>query len=149
MSQITAEPTLAVRVSQVITDESQRATNRCEREPSLSGSQATRRERDMREWGMTHGLAFGLELGANPGADWDVIAEDALDAARAAFARWSAPIAPRQPFSPAVDDVLLAYEHAHRELDRLAPDSLAVRELLEKLHNLKEIVGMPEPAVMD
>jgi len=45
--------------------------------------------------------------------------------------------------------VLRAYEHARRELDRLVPDSLAVRELLEKLHNLKEIVGMREPAVMD
>ena len=146
MTTTTTEDSLALRVSRVIADEGGRVRERCEREPSPPRSGATRREDDMREWGMTYGIAFGLQLGATPDVDWDTAAEDALDAARAAFARWS-DIAPRAPFSPLVDEALVAYERANVEIERALMDSPDGRAFMEAMQVLREVMGMPEPAV--
>jgi hypothetical protein len=147
MTTTTTQDTLAVQIHRVIADEDGRVRLRCEREPSAPRSRPTRREDDMREWGMTYGIAFGLQLGANPDVDWDTAAEDALDAARAAFARWS-DIAPRVPFSPVIDEALVAYERAKIEIERALMDSPDGRAFMEAMQELRGVIGMPEPTAV-
>ncbi len=144
MSQPNAEPTLAARVSQVIGDEHLRVLERCEREPFAGRSKATKRESDMRAWGMTFGVAYGLMLATDPEGDVDTMAEEALDAARAAYARWSGSIASRPQQSPAIDAILEAWDRAGRELAPLA-DTPDGRRLLDRMQALVEAIGMPEP----
>jgi hypothetical protein len=148
MTQLVAEPTLTVRVGQVIADEHLRVLERCEREPHVGRSKATKRESDMRAWGMTFGVAYGLLLAADPEGDVDTMAEDALDGARAAFARWSGTIAPRQAHTPPMDAMLEAYGRVERELAPLQ-DTADGRRFLDKMQGLIEAIGMPEPEVID
>jgi hypothetical protein len=138
---------LAVRVSRVIANEHLIPLDRCEREPAPSRSKATKRESDMRAWGMAYGVAFGLLLADDPDGDFDTLAEDALDGARAAFTRWSGTITSRQPFSPAIDEMLLAFEGAHPEIELNLTDHPPTRTFLEKMQGLIEAIGMPESAV--
>jgi hypothetical protein len=142
----TTQDSLALRVNRVIAEEDQRAAERCQREPS--GSRATRREEDMRLWGMTYGIALGLQIGADPESDLDTAAEDALDAARAAYARWAPPIAQRVSYSPVLDEMLMAYHRVEVEIDRALMDSVDGRAFLEAMQGLREAIGMPEPAVV-
>ena len=147
MSTTTTQDSLALRVSRVVAEEGQRAAERCEREPGPSRSKPTRREQDLRLWGMTFGIALGLQLGEEPDADLDTAAEDALDAARAAYMRWAPPIAPRPPFLPAVDALLVAYRRVESDVESALMDSTVGRDFLEKMHDLIEVIGMPEPPV--
>jgi hypothetical protein len=145
MMSTTTKDSLTLRVSRVIQEEGQLVAERCEREPSPPRSRATGREDDMRAWGMTYGIAFGLQLGENPNVDWDTAAEDALDAARGAFARWS-DIAPRVPFSPMIDEVLVTYDRAKVEIERALMDSPDGRVFMDRMQGLRQVMGMPEPA---
>jgi hypothetical protein len=145
----TTDDSLAVRVSRVIGDEQLRALERCEREPHAGMSKATKRESDMRAWGMTYGIAFGLLLAADPGGDLDTLAEDALDAARASFGRWSGYITRRQAFGAAIDDTLLAYQAMDIECERALADNESGRMFTDKMQGLIETIGMPERGVID
>lgn len=152
MSPVAVDRTLVVAVQRVIADEGGCASDRLAREPK--GSEPTRRERDMRDWGMAFGVAAGIQLGIDPDADLDTVAEDALDAARAAFARWSAPIAPRPPFMAAVDEMLSAYDRARTHLntaigassERRSPE---IHAFEDKMAALVDAIGMPEPEVIE
>jgi hypothetical protein len=143
------EDSLALRVTRVVEDEHLRALQRCEREPQASLSRATKRESDMRAWGMTYGVAFGLRLSDEPDGDFDTIAEDALDGARAAFGRWSGSINRRQPFSPAVDAMLEAYERLDIECVRALEGTERGREFKDKMQGLIETIGMPDRALVE
>jgi hypothetical protein len=141
--------TLAIRVGRVVAEEHLRALERCEREPHASLSKATKRESDMRAWGMTYGVAFGLLFAADPDGDFDTIAEVALDGARAAFGRWSGSINRRQPFSPAIDEMLEAYSRLDIECVRALEGTEHGREFKDKMQGLIETIGMPERALVD
>jgi hypothetical protein len=144
----TAKPTLTVQVGWVLGDEHMQTIERCEREPFAGRSKATKRESDMRAWGMTYGVAYGLLLAADPEGDVDTMAEEALDAARAAYARWSGSITSRPEQSPALDAVLEAWDRAGRELAPLG-DTSNGRKLLDSMQGLIDAIGMPEPKVID
>ena len=103
----------------------------------------------MRAWGMTYGVAFGLRLADEPDGDFDTIAEDALDGARAAFGRWSGSINRRQSFSGAIDAMLVAYEGLDIECERALADRERGREFADKMQELIETIGMPEQALVE
>jgi hypothetical protein len=145
----TTQDSLAIRVDRVVGEEHLRALERCEREPHAGLSRATKRESDMRAWGMTYGVAFGLLLADDPDGDFDTIAENALDGARAAFGRWSGSITRRQPLSPAIDEMLVAYEAMDIECERALMDNESGRKFRDKMQGLIEVIGMPERAVID
>jgi aminoglycoside phosphotransferase len=144
----TTQDTLAIRVGRVVAEEHQRALERCEREPQANLSKATKRESDMRAWGMTYGVAFGLLLADDPDGDFDTIAEDALDGARAAFARWAS-INRRQACSPAIDEMLEAYRRLDIECVRALEGTEHGREFKDKMQGLIETIGMPEREMVE
>jgi hypothetical protein len=128
------------------------ATEGVEREPH-DGSRPSRREDDMREWGLAYGLALGMLLGEHPDADEaerEQLADRALDAARAMFTRWCGGIAPRPNVASTVDGVLLAWDAADCEIDRLRYiEKQPIGMLAERLQDLRDAVGMPERAMVD
>jgi hypothetical protein len=136
---------LAITVGRVLADEDGAVTRRCRQMPESSEGGLTRREMEIRDWGMTFGVAFGVQLGRDPEVDFDTAADNALDAARAAYLRWAGRIAPRPSLSPLVDKVIVAFEGAQRDLDRLEPVTLEVRELREAARDLLDALGTPAP----
>jgi hypothetical protein len=140
---------LAIRIRRVVAEEHLLVLERCEREPHAGLSRATKRESDMRAWGMTFGVAVGLLLADDPDGDLDTIAEDALDGARAAFGRWSGSINRRQAFSPAIDEALAAYERLDIECERALMDNESGRRFKDKMQGLIETIGMPEKALVE
>ena len=146
--------TLAERVHAIISEErpgklvAPLCADRVEKEP-CDGTQLSQREMGMRDWGMTYGLAFGiLESEAAVGVDREQLADEALFAARAAYARWAGEIAPRPVVSPLVDATLLAYDEGAADLDSVAyaavkVDRPALMALSERLRELGEAIGVP------
>jgi len=118
------------------------AVERCDSEPS---SRLSAREGDLRAWGLVYGLAFGiLSAEERPESDRDELADEALEAARVAFAQWNGLISPRAISSPPIDDVLLAYEDVEEDLALALEDSPALEALDAQLRALRDAVGMPE-----
>jgi hypothetical protein len=153
MSTDSTQATLAERVFAILAEEREGglvgplAVDRCEAEPHDDGH-LSEREQELRCWGLAYGLAFGVlmsEVPAPSELDRERLADVALDAARAAFARWSGEITPRPVVSPLVDAVLLAFEDAGKELDRMrgTEKEAAVGPLVERLESLREAVGTP------
>jgi hypothetical protein len=114
------------------------------REP-YDGSEMTVRERDLRDWGLVYGLAFGMLASEEPDADREQIRDRALDAARAAYRRWAGAIAPRPSVSPHVDAALLGFEDAEQSLGELLyihkQDGL--RPLIQSMQALRDVLGVP------
>lgn len=101
----------------------------------------------MREWGLVYGLALGMLLSEHPDADEaerEQLAGRALDAARAAFMRWCGGIAPRPNVASTVDAVLMAWEAAGDEIDRLRYiEKQPIGKFADKLQDLRDAVGLP------
>jgi hypothetical protein len=121
----------------------------CHSEPANDGM-LSQRERDLRDWGLVYGIAFATARAAAPDEDEAVLAERSLEAARAAWRRWSDEIAPRPALSPLVDDVLLAFHSAETPMMTLAhfgetpgDEIVKLRPLGEALFSLRAAIGVP------
>jgi hypothetical protein len=102
------------------------------------GTTLTAREGEFRDLGFCFGLAYGWAESSDP----EQRADEALDAARAAFERWAGSVSPRPAMAPLAEAVLLAGERASKDLDRLIgnPSMLALKEALDEL---TDAVGAP------
>ena len=63
-----------------------------ERYPCLSRHKLSEFERDMRDWGLVYGLAFGLAVAKWPGEPHEKTARVAFDVARMVHVRWGGEI---------------------------------------------------------
>lgn len=123
-----------------------RSTTIAGREPS-DGSEPTRREDDLRCWGLACGLALGLRFAEEP-EDRERAAEEAFWAAKTAFKAWAGPIAPRPDIAPLTDSMLALWDGAVAEFERQRrewPDGWIA--FSEAIKDLQDALGMPAPAV--
>ena len=58
----------------------------CDRYPRLEGRPLTAFERDVRDWGLIYGIAFGMARADAPDTPGAIVAEHAYKIARAKFA---------------------------------------------------------------
>ncbi len=90
----------------------------CSNRIDVEGSHLTSWENDLRDWGMVYGFAYGVARAENPWQPEALAIGEALNAARAAFARWGGPIASRpdgQAVAAAAQAVQFAYSYANRD----------------------------------
>jgi hypothetical protein len=74
------------------------------------GKGLTERELDLRDWGITYGLAAGLLAAEKPLADPEARTEAAWQIALDVYCSWGDKIAPRPNLAKAIDEVIAARE---------------------------------------
>ena len=108
------QATLEQRITAVMdADDLDGSMNVCDRYPRLEGRPLTGFERDVRDWGLIYGIAFGMARADAPDAPSETVAEHAYKIARAKFARWAGEIEdPDVVRARAVADVVREWEKA-------------------------------------
>jgi len=147
MTSTTTAPTLTETVYEIVSGDhgTDAALAGCSREPASYKGQLSVRESDLRDWGFVYGLAFATARAEEPNQDEALIAERALDAARAVYVRWSNTITERPSVSPLVDEVLRTFEECEEEISKAAyiDNKLALRPLVDSVNRLRSAIGTP------
>lgn len=106
-----------------------------DRYPQLRTRQISRFERDMRDWGLAYGVAFGLAVSGNPEMAHEAAAELAYMPARRVAARWGVqPQDPGERRENAIRALVDRYESADSRVmmnAQLGPLHDAIADLVE------------------
>jgi hypothetical protein len=145
---MTSKPTLRDRVYAILGEEYEGSRQVCmegvDKEP-IEDAQLSVRERDLRDWGLVYGLAFGILATDKSDAAREKIRDRALDAARAAYRQWAGEIARRPSVSPLVDEAVLAFDDVECELQTLVhvDGQTGVKPLIQSMQTLRDAIGVP------
>ncbi len=117
-----------------------------EAEPT-DGAGLTAREYELRDWGLTLGIALGLRFAEDP-EDREQAATEALSAARTVFREWNGPVRARSIVSPHADALLALWDGAFAEHSRLsgAMPEEGFGAFSEAMADLQSAVGTPAPS---
>jgi hypothetical protein len=113
--------------------------------PRLTRHKMSEFERDMRDWGLVYGLAFGLAVAKWPGEPHEDTARVAFDAALMVHIRWGGEIQdPTLRREAALRAVVEQYDHWDEDRYRQrsgSPEAPMGSDMSSALHELREAVA--------